>query len=139
MVTVWLLVVIFLAIVEVLTINLTTVWYVISAIVSLVLAYLNVLPYVQFIVFVILGTLLLIITKPLINKFLKTKNTRTNLDRIIGMTGIVTEKIDQNVVGEVKVDGKLWSACADKKIEKGTIVRVLQINSTKIIVEQVTD
>ena len=52
------------------------------------------------------------------------------------MTGIVTEDISKNIVGAVKVDGKIWSATSNKMIKKGEVVRVLEINSTKLKVEK---
>ena len=52
------------------------------------------------------------------------------------MKGIVTESITKDSIGEVKVDGKKWSAYSDTNISKGEIVRVLSINSTKIKVEK---
>jgi membrane protein implicated in regulation of membrane protease activity len=51
------------------------------------------------------------------------------------MQGIVTEEIRKNEVGEVKVDGKKWSAIADNKIEVGSIVKILKINGVKLKVE----
>lgn len=135
MITIWLLVIIFLTIIEMITVNLTTIWFIISAIVSLILAYLNIIPHIQFIIFVVLGVLLLIITKPFLDKFIKSEPT--NLDRIIGMKGIVTSEINENTIGEVKVDGKLWSAYADKKIGKDTSVKVLKIKGNKIKVEDI--
>ncbi len=52
------------------------------------------------------------------------------------MTGIVTEKIGKNEDGEVKVDGKRWTAYADEKIKKDELVKVLEIKGVKIKVEK---
>ena len=52
------------------------------------------------------------------------------------MTGIVTEKISKNKDGEVKVDGKIWTAYADNTIKKGDLVKVLEIKGVKIKVEK---
>ena len=67
------------------------------------------------------------------------KKVKTNIDRIIGMEGIVTEKITKNHPGEVKVDGKLWTALADKTIDKDCPVKILEINSTKLKVEKLEE
>ena len=61
--------------------------------------------------------------------------TKINLDRIIGMDGIVTEEIKKNIVGEVKVDGKLWSAVADETIPVDTVVKVEKIDGVKLVVK----
>ena len=133
----WLMVIILLALVEVMTINLTTIWFVISGIVALILSFFIDSFIIQFSVFVILGVILLITTKPILKKFIKVNNEKTNLDRVIGMKGVVTSKIEPLSVGEVKVDGKKWTAYADKKIDKDEIVKVLKIDGVKIKVEKV--
>lgn len=85
----------------------------------------------------LLGVILVITTKPILVKKLKSKKEATNLDRVIGMEGIVTEKITKRENGEVKVDGKKWTACADKAIKVGETVKVLEINGVKLKVEKV--
>lgn len=65
---VWLGVVIVLAVIEALTVNLTTIWFVMSGIVSLVISFITDSILIQFAVFVILGFILLIFTKPLFVK-----------------------------------------------------------------------
>ena len=132
----WLLVIIILSIIEVLTVNLVTIWYVASALVSLIISIFIDDFTTQFAVFVILGTILLLTTKKTLNNLLKYKRAKTNLDRIIGMKGIVIEEIKKNKTGAVKVDGKVWTAYADKDIKVDSIVRILEINSTKIKVEE---
>ena len=81
--------------------------------------------------------LFLLITKPLIKKTHLKGNVKTNFDRIIGMEAIVTEEISKNKIGEVKVDGKRWSAYSDKKIKVGSTVRVLSIEGVKLKVIEV--
>lgn len=136
---IWLLITILLGAIEALSINLTTIWFVISALISLLLSFFIDNFIIQFGVFVILGIILLITTRPLLVKFLKPKNEKTNFDRILDMKGIVTEEISRNKNGEVKVDGKKWSAYASKKIKVDSIVKILEINGTKLKVEEVED
>ena len=136
---VWLIIVILLALIEIITINLTTIWFVISGIIALIASLFVDNYIIQFGVFVILGVVLLITTKPFLTKFIKQHKIHTNIDRIIGMTGVVTEKISKNEDGEVKVDGKRWTAYADKSIKKGDLVKILEIKGVKIKVEKVGD
>ena len=133
---VWLAVIIILAVLESITINLTTIWFVASGLVALLLSFITDNYLIQFGVFVVLGVILLVTTKPLLQKSLKAKKEPTNAERIIGMTGIVTEKITRNQNGEVKVDGKKWTAYADKTINKDTPVKILKINGVKVKVEE---
>ena len=133
---IWLAIIILLAIAEAMTINLVTIWYVASGIVALILSFFIDNFTIQFAVFTLLGTFLLITTRQFLQTFLNTKNVKTNLDRIIGMNGIVVEEINKNNNGAVKVDGKVWTAYADKKIKVDITVKVLEINSSKIKVEE---
>ena len=134
---VWLIIVILLTLIEITTINLTTIWFVASGILALIVSLFVDNYILQFGIFVIVGVILLITTKPFLTKFIKQCKVKTNLDRIIGMTGIVTEKINKNEDGEVKVDGKVWTAYADKPIKKGDSVKVLEIKGVKIKVEKI--
>ena len=93
---------------------------------------------IQLAVFVLGGTLLLLLTKNAIKKILPV-NTKTNIDRIIGMEGIVTEKITKKTPGAVKVDGKYWTAIADEIIPVDSIVKILEINSTKLKVKRMEE
>lgn len=128
----WLMIVILLAAVEVMTVNLTTIWFVVSGIVALLLSFVTDNFFIQLAVFVILGIVLLITTRPLLFKILRKNDVRTNIDRIIGMKGIVTEEISENNSGEVKVDGKRWTAIASQEFKVDSIVKILEIDGVKL-------
>ena len=132
----WLIIILFLAVLEVLTVNLVSIWFIASAMVSLVISFFVDSFYIQFLVFGVLGIILMITTRPLLNKYIKPKTEKTNLDRVIGMHGVVTEEIKRNVVGEVKVDGKRWSAIATKKISVGEEVVIEAIDGVKLKVRK---
>ena len=135
----WLIIIILLSIIEILTVDLVTIWFIASAIFALIISFFTKNFVIQFSVFVILGIIFLIITKPIIKKAKNKSDNKTNIDRIIGMKGIVTEDIKKNKSGEVKVDGKLWTAIADKEIKKDSIIKVLSIESVKLKVEKEDD
>jgi len=130
----WLGIVIFLGILEVATVGLVSIWFVISGIVSLILSFFVDSFAIQFGVFVLLGLILMLTTRKTLSKYFE-KTEKTNLDRVVGMQGIVTEDIEKNGIGEVKVDGKKWSAVADEEIKKGSIVKILKIDGVKLKVE----
>ena len=136
MVWIWLGLVITLTFIEVLTTNLVTIWYIVSALIALVLSFFVDNYLIQFSVFVIIGTVLLFTTRDYLLKLLVKNKEKTNLDRVIGMTGIVTEEITKKKSGEVKVDGKRWTAIADKKIKVDSTVKVLEIDGVKLKVEE---
>ncbi len=135
----WLFIIILLGFIEVITINLVTIWFVASAFVSLVLSFFIDNFLIQFGVFVILGIILLVTTRSWLNKVIKPKNHKTNLDRVVGMQGIVTEEITRTKAGEVKVDGKRWTAISNQMIQVDSIVKILDIDGVKLKVEKWED
>lgn len=132
----WLLIIIMLTVIEISTINLTTIWFVISGLVVLFLTFITNDFLIQFGVFVLGGIFLLLTTRRFLIKLLNVSDEKTNLDRVVGITGIVTSNISTNQVGEVKVDGKHWTAYADSELKVGTTVKVLKIDGVKLQVEE---
>lgn len=135
----WLMIVILLAAVEVMTVNLTTIWFVVSGLVALLLSFITDNFFIQLAVFVILGVVLLITTRPLLSKFLHRSDVKTNVDRIVGMKGIITETVSKNHSGEVKVDGKYWTAIANQEFKVDSIVKILEIDGVKLKVDKWED
>lgn len=131
----WLILIIFLSIIEAMTINLVSIWFIASGLLALITSFITDNFVIQFGIFVIVGILLMLTTRKLLTRKL-VKKENTNLDRIIGMKGVVTEDIDELNIGEVKVDGKRWSAISKSKLKKGQIVKILKIKGVKIEVER---
>lgn len=132
----WLIVIVLLVFLEVSTINLVCVWFILSGLVSLILSFFIESFYILFAVFVLLGLVLMILTRPILVRKFKRKNVKTNSDRVLGMEGVVTEEINKLKIGEVKVDGKRWSAISDEKIEVGTTIIVESIDGVKLVVRK---
>lgn len=132
----WLVLVIVLSFVEIATVSLVSIWFVASGIVAMILSFFIEDTAIITTIFILLGIFLLVISRPIVNKLRSKDNEKTNLDRIIGETAIVTEDIKKNVVGEVKIDGKRWSAVSKEKCLKGDTVKVLKIDGVKLIVEK---
>lgn len=132
----WLILIIILTIIEVSTVSLVSIWFVMSAILALITSFITDNLVIQFGVFVIGGVILLILTRNFVKKLLSKHNEKTNSDRVIGMNGVVTEEIKKNVPGEVKVDGKRWTAIANENIKLGEEVKILEICGVKLKVER---
>ena len=135
---VWFMISLILGIIEVLTTNLVSIWFVISALFSMVVSLFTDSLFVQIGLFVVVGVILMPISRKIYKK-IKCNSEKTNIDRIIGMKGIVTEDITKDNIGEVKVDGKRWSAYSDTDISVGECVKILSINSVKIKVKKWED
>ena len=94
--------------------------------------------FIQTLVFVVSSVLLILLTKPLVNKYMKnSKTVITNSNALIDKTGIVTIAIDSlEATGQVKVNGEIWSAKSEENtiIEKDTKVKILKIDGVKLVV-----
>ena len=128
-------------VIEIYTVGFFIFWFGVGALLALLISFITNNRFIQVVVFLVTSSLLVVLTKPLMKKFLKTeKSIPTNYFSLIGKTGIVTEKIDSsNSTGQVKVKGELWSAIADSDIEKDSKVKVLSVDGVKLKVEKLND
>lgn len=139
MFTLWLCIFVVLLALEIATINLVSIWFALGSLCAAFVSLLTDSMTIQIVVFLVVSTMVLLIMKPLVNKFGKPQFIPTNLDRVLGKTGIATEEIGPLQVGEVMVDGKKWSAISTKKIKKETKVKVLSIDGVKLKVEELKE
>ena len=139
MVWVWLALLVLFIITEVATVQLTTVWFAGGALVSLILAAAGVKSIaIQIAVFLIVSTILLVATRPIVKKHINKKAQPTNANRCIGEKAIVTEEIN-NLLGKgsAKVNGVECTARSEngETFEAGTTVTVVKIDGVKLIVK----
>ena len=92
----------------------------------------------QVLVFAVVSAAALVITRPLVRRFMSRPHIPTNADRVLGMVAKVTEAVDnEQASGAVYVDGKTWTArSADGSvIPTGTQVKVQKIEGVKLLVQ----
>lgn len=132
----WLVLFVILALLELATVNLVSIWFALGALITTFSSLATDNLMVHLAVFTISSILLLFLTKPFVKKIKRREVVPTNLDRVIGKVGVVTEKIEKDGIGEVKVLGKRWSAYSNKEIEVNRKIKVLSINGVKLKVEE---
>ena len=129
-------------IIEMATIGFLVFWLGIGAILAMVTTFITDSIYIQALVFVVTSTLLLIFTRPLVDKFIKTpKELKTNAYSIIGKKAIVISKINNiEGIGQIKIDGEVWSAKSfdDEDIPEDTEVEITEIDGVKAVVKRIT-
>ena len=138
MLYVWIAVLVAAVVVEALTNDFVAIWFFPAAVIAMVLSLFDVAPWVQLIVFLLVGLALVVATRPLCRKFLTVKEEKTNVDALVGKVCIVTEEIcNIEERGEVKLSGLCWSARAadGRVIAVGEQVTVKEIQGVKLIVE----
>ena len=134
---VWLGVTVTAIVIEASTFALVAVWFIPSALISLLLSIFKLPLWLQASVFLASSVLLMIFLKPFVKKVLKVNYSPTNADTVIGKTGTVIEKIDNvAATGAVKIDGKVWTARSERDnitIDEGTLVKAMAIEGVKLI------
>ena len=135
----WLVLFVVLALFELVTVNLVSIWFSLGALITTFVSLATDNLMIHLAVFTISSILLLLLTKPFVKKMKKRDKIPTNLDMVIGKKGIVTETIEKDGIGEVKVLGKKWSAYSDKEIEENSKVKILSINGVKLKVEEIKE
>jgi membrane-bound serine protease (ClpP class) len=65
----------------------------------------------------------------------QTTRPQTGQDAMVGMIGEVKHEID--LEGKVFVNGELWNAQADQRIEAGEKVEVLEVHNLKLKVKRI--
>ena len=90
--------------------------------------------------FVIVTVVTLVLTRPLVKRYVDSRSVATNADRCIGRTAVVTERIDNlAAAGAVQLGGVVWTARSTNDavaIETGERVTVRAIEGVKLIVER---
>ena len=135
---IWISVIVLAVIIEMLTDQLISIWFVPGAMVATVLDFCEVDIIWQVIVFLAISILGIILGKTVLEKYFpKAANTKTNIDAIIGEKCIVTEKIDNFAgCGQAKVNGQIWSARSvdeDEVFEAGEILVIVAIEGVKLV------
>lgn len=136
----WIGLAVFALVVEAASTQLVSIWFAIGAIGGAISCIFTDNIIIQVFVFLVITVLALVSTRPLVKR-VKQKNStvKTNLDRVIGCEASLTKDITKDQDGELKVLGDYWTAVSSNgtEIKSGTRVRVLEINSTKLVVEEV--
>lgn len=135
----WLVIAGMFIIVEIISMGFLVFWFAIGALVAMVASFFIDSIIAQAVIFLIVSTILLFATKPLVNKVLpKDSFVKTNSYSIEGKVGKVTIDIEPvEGKGQIKVGGETWSAKSadDTYIPKDTEVIVEKIEGVKVIVK----
>ena len=136
---IWLMIAGIMAVLEAITMGLTCIWFVGGAVCAAIAAAAGAPVVVQIIVFLAVSAILIACTRPLAKKKLNDKVQKTNVESVIGQTGIVEEDIPSYGKGQVRVDGKVWTAVSEgTQIDKGRLVTVKNVRGVTLTVEKIT-
>ena len=136
---VWIAVLVIMLIIELATMGLTTIWFAGGALAAFFVSLLGGGWVLQIVLFLAVSIVLLIFTRPIAKNHFNRNRTRTNAQSLIGQNGVITEEIDNLAgKGQVQIHGMDWTArtADNRKLEKGRVVVVREIQGVKLIVEE---
>ncbi len=122
---------------EAATVQLVSIWFCLGAVAATVAAIWHWSGTAQLLVFFVVSAVTLAATRPLAGKLLHFKQTPTNADSMIGMSGPVLETINNTTqTGRARVNNLDWTArsVTGEPIGKDTIVTVEAIEGVKLMV-----
>lgn len=137
---VWLGLMILFLIAEGATVSLVSLWFAAGAVVAMFAALLGAGVWLQTGLFLVVSGILLLMLRPIVRRYLVPKITATNVDSLVGATGLVTVAIDNvTASGQVKLGAMEWTArsTTGENIPQGTLIRVDRIEGVKVYVTPV--
>lgn len=137
---IWTVILVLCLLVEASSVVLVSIWFAAGALAALIAAVLGAALWLQVVLFIVVSGSFLLALRPIMKKWIRTGQARTNLDAVIGSTGIVLETIDNiQGAGRVKLGAMEWSARSTDgtQIQLGTQVTVDRIEGVKVFVTPV--
>lgn len=119
------------------TADMVSIWFSLGAIPSYIVALFGGNPILQIVLFFVITAVLLYFTRPVVLKYFKTNEIKTNVDSVIGQKALCIERISEDAIGEVKLKTQIWSAVSKETIEVNEHVRILDVEGVKLIVEKI--
>ena len=137
---IWLVLMVVFLIAESQSVTMVSLWFAAGALGALIAELCGAQLWLQIVIFFAVSIVLLASLRPIARKYFTPKIIRTNVDSIIGQTGLVTTDIDNVAAqGQVKLGAMEWSArsTSGESIAVGTLVKVDKIEGVKAYVSPV--
>ena len=110
----------------------------IGALLTALLVLIVIPGWIQWVFFVFASVLSIYFIRPVAVRFFKPKDgVKSNVDALIGKKALVTEAIDPMKPGMIKVDGELWRAESDVRIDTNVWVEIETVHGAHLHVKQV--
>ena len=127
---------------EAMTVSLVSIWFAAGALGAIIVALLGGGLILQVTVFLALAVALLLSLRSIVRKHFTPHVTKTNIDSVIGATGIVVTPVNNiAALGQVQINGMEWSARSsdNSHIPAGAMVRVDRVEGVKVFVTPVLE
>ena len=127
---------------EAMTVSLVSIWFAAGALGAIIVALMGGGLTLQVTVFLALAVALLLSLRSIVRKHFTPHVTKTNIDSVIGATGIVVTPVNNiAALGQVQINGMEWSARSsdNSHIPAGAMVRVDRVEGVKVFVTPVLE
>ena len=139
---VWFILTVVFVFIEASTVAVVSAWFAAGSLAAMVVSLLGGPLWLQAVVFLVVSTGLLLLLRPIIRKHFTPKLTKTNIDSVIGATGIVTAEVCNDLAaGQVKLGAMEWTArsTSGEVIPVGTKIKADRIEGVKVFVSPVQE
>ena len=123
--------------------GLVSIWFSFGALIALLVSFIpGVAWWIELIIFVVVSVATLLALRPVVKRFYKRNNIRTNVDSFVGKRGYVIEDITFLKPGAIKIGDVSWTAIPvdnNQKILENEVIEVVAVNGNKLIVKKVED
>ena len=138
---IWLSLLVVTLIVEAASAALLSIWFSAGALAALILSFIPEVPYwVEVIVFLGVSLVTFLAIRPFLKKLMAKRISKSNVDTIVGKTGVIVKETSHLNPGEVKVGNMVWTALPVSTahiFKEGDIVLVSAIEGNKLLVSPV--
>ena len=141
MIPIWLGIIIAAIVIEVITVDLVSVWFAAGGSIALILCLLGINQSIQIAAFIIIAIITAVVVRPIAKKYMRGNIERTNFDRVIGKHGLITKTITADTKGEVKVMSTLWLASSidNTTINEGDYCEILAVEGAHLVVKKIEE
>ncbi|MDO4300814.1 MAG: NfeD family protein [Clostridia bacterium] len=135
----WLALAIILFIIEAATVGMVCMWFGIGAVVSMLCSFFITNVYIQWAIFIVAAVVMLVLLRPLAKEAISKNSEKTNVSALIGRTAFLTDDINEESHGRVKLGDISWIAVSSQgeTIKKGEKVKIVLVKGNKLVVEKV--
>lgn len=136
---IWLGVIVVSMVVEALTMEMVSVWFILGGLVALILAGCGVPVIYQVIVAIVISFVCMFSLRKIALKLLKKDDQKTNMDRTLGQKTKLLQPITEDGFGTVKVNDVVYNAKTEDGsfVDAGKEVELLRLEGNKYIVKEI--
>ncbi|MGI6632470.1 MAG: NfeD family protein [Bacillota bacterium] len=134
----WVIVAVVCAVLEMATPSFFIGWFGVGALAGALMSLLRVGMTGQIVAFLVVSVGLVISTKRISSSWhRKESGAKTNVDAVIGKSATVIKEIPAKGMGQVKVNGEVWTAAAqdESRIPAGVTVEVVEVEGVHLVVK----